>query len=173
MTTKADFSAEDWTTVSEGPPTAGLLVVMASRGGTFKETVAMAKAYAEARSEHGASELLDEIVSAKPKVDHTRYHSYAELKDHGLGVLRQAMTLLSAKATPQEIDDYRSLVTSAGETSRRGAQGARRSCEPRGKGGAAGPRRCARTPARRIRVPTAGLQVRTYFVAMNRMCSRS
>ena len=55
----------------------------------------MAKAYAEARSQHGASELLDEIVSAKPKVDHTRYHSYVELKDHGLGVLRQAMTILS------------------------------------------------------------------------------
>ena len=110
MTTKADFSPEEWTTVSEGPPTAGLMVVMASRGGTFKETVAMAKAYAEARSEHGASELLDEIVSAKPKVDHTRYHSYAELKDHGLGVLRQAMTILSGKATAQEIDDYRSFV---------------------------------------------------------------
>ena len=110
MTTKADFSAEDWTTVSEGPPTAGLVVVMAAHGGTFKETVAMAKAYAEARSQHGASELLDEIVSAKPKVDHTRYHSYAELKDHGLGVLRQAMTVLSGKATAQEIDDYRSFV---------------------------------------------------------------
>jgi hypothetical protein len=110
MTTKADFSAEEWTTVSEGPPTAGLVVVMASHGGTFRETVAMAKAYAEARSQHGASELLDEIVSAKPKVDHTRYHSYAELKDHGLGVLRQAMTVLSGKATAQEIDDYRSFV---------------------------------------------------------------
>ena len=110
MTTKADLSAEEWTTVSEGPPTAGLLVVMASHGGTFKETVAMAKAYAEARSQHGASELLDEIVSTKPKVDHTRYHSYAELKDHGLGVLRQAMTVLSAKATEQEIQDYRGFV---------------------------------------------------------------
>lgn len=110
MTTKADFSPEEWTTVSEGPPTAGLMVVMASRGGTFKETVAMAKAYAEARSQHGASELLDEIVSAKPKVDHTRYHSYGELKDHGLGVLRQAMTVLGTKATAQEVDDYRAFV---------------------------------------------------------------
>ena len=110
MTTKADFSAEEWATISGGPPTAGLLVVMASHGGTFKETVAMAKAYAEARSQHGASELLDEIVSTKPKVDHTRYHSYGELKDHALGALGQAMTLLSAKATAQEIDDYRGFV---------------------------------------------------------------
>jgi hypothetical protein len=110
VTTKADLSPEEWTAVSEGPPTAGTIVVMASKGGTFKETFAMAKAYAEARSQHGASQLLDEIVSAKPKVDHTRFHSYAELKDHGLGVLRQAMTVLSAKATPQEIDDYRAFV---------------------------------------------------------------
>lgn len=110
MTTKADFSPEEWTTVSEGPPTAGLVVAMATRGGTFKETFAMAKAYAEARSQHGASELLDEIVGTKPKVEHSRFHSYDELKDHGLGLLRQAVTVLSSKASAQEIDDYRSFV---------------------------------------------------------------
>jgi hypothetical protein len=27
----------------------------------------------EARQQHGASELLDEIVAAKPAIDHTRY----------------------------------------------------------------------------------------------------
>ena len=62
MTTKATFSPDEWETISAGPPTAGIVVVMASRGGTFKETVAVAKAYTEARSQHGASELLDEIV---------------------------------------------------------------------------------------------------------------
>src|SRR6476659_9836612 len=110
MTTQAAFSPEDWKVVLEGPPAAGLIVITAAHGGTFRETIAMSKAYAEARAQHGASELLDAIVSAKPKVDHTRYHSYVELKDHGLGVLRQAMTILSGKATAQEIDDYRSFV---------------------------------------------------------------
>jgi hypothetical protein len=110
MTTKDAFSPEEWKVVLEGPPAAGMIVVTAARGGTFRETIAMAKAYTEARAEHGDSELLDEIVSAKPKVDHTRYHSPEELKDHGLGQLRNAMALLESKATAEERDDYRRFV---------------------------------------------------------------
>jgi hypothetical protein len=110
MTTNAAFSPEEWKVVLEGPPAAGLIVITAAHGGTFRETFAMSKAYAEARAEHGDSELLDEIVSAKPKVDHTRYHSPEELKDHGLGQLRDAMALLESKATAEERDDYRRFV---------------------------------------------------------------
>jgi hypothetical protein len=110
MTTKAAYSPEEWKTVLEGPPTAGLIVITAARGGTFRETFAMSKAYAEARSEHGESELLDEIVAAKPQVDHTRYHSPEELRDHGLGQLRDAVALVDSKAAAQERDDYRRFV---------------------------------------------------------------
>ena len=110
MTTKAAFSPEEWKVVLEGPPAAGLIVITAAHGGTFRETIAMSKAYAEARAEHGESELLDEIVSAKPKVDHTRYHSAEELRDDGLGHLRDAMALLESKATAEERDDYRRFV---------------------------------------------------------------
>jgi hypothetical protein len=110
MTTKADFSPEEWQVVLEGPPTAGMIVITAAHGGTFRETIAMSKAYAEARAEHGASELLDEIVSAKPQVDHTRYHSPEELRNSGLGHLRDAMTVLASKASAQEQDDYRHFV---------------------------------------------------------------
>ena len=110
MTSKAAFSPEEWQVVLEGPPTAGLIVITAAHGGMFRETIAMSKAYAEARAEHGESELLDEIVSAKPKVDHTRYHSPEELRDHGLGQLRDAMALLKSKATAEERDGYRRFV---------------------------------------------------------------
>ena len=110
MTTKAAYSPEEWKTVLEGPPTAGLIVITAARGGTFRETFAMSKAYAEARSEHGESELLDEIVAAKPQVDHTRYHSPEELRDHGLKQLRDAVALVDSKAAAQERDDYRRFV---------------------------------------------------------------
>ena len=110
MTTKDAFSPEEWKVVLEGPPTAGLIVITAAHGGTFRETIAMSKAYAEARGEHGDSELLDEIVSAKPKLEHTRYHSPEELRDSGLGHLRDAMALLGSKATAVECDDYRRFV---------------------------------------------------------------
>jgi hypothetical protein len=110
MTGKADFTEEEWKTVLEGPPSAGLIVVTAQHGGTFKEMYAMAKAYAEARQMHGESQLLDEIVSAKPHADHTRYHSYEELKEHGLQHLRDAVALLESKASPEEVDGYRRFV---------------------------------------------------------------
>src|SRR6266487_3532545 len=110
MTTKAAFSPEEWKVVLEGPPSAGMIVVTAAHGGMFKETVAMSKAYVEARSQHGASELLDEIVAAKPAMDHTRYHSVEELRDNGLEHLRSAVTLLEGKATAGEVDDYRRFV---------------------------------------------------------------
>jgi len=110
MTGKADFTLEEWQVVLEGPPSAGLIVVTAQRGGSFRETIAMAKAYVEARQQHGESELLDEIVSAKPQTDHTRYHSPEELKEHGLQHLREAVQILQGKAKPEELEDYKRFV---------------------------------------------------------------
>jgi hypothetical protein len=96
--------------VTEGPPTAGMIVITAAHGGMFRETIAMAKAYTEARDEHGDSELLDEIVASQPKLEHTRYRSPDELKEHGLAQLRDAVALVGDKATAQELDDYRRFV---------------------------------------------------------------
>jgi hypothetical protein len=110
MTSKADFTPEEWKLVLEAPPSAGLVVITAQRGGMLRETVSMAKAYAEARQHHGQSELLDEIVSAKPVMDHTRYGSLEELREHCLAHLRDAVTLLESKATPQELDDYKKFI---------------------------------------------------------------
>jgi hypothetical protein len=110
MTTKAAFSPEEWKTVLQGPPTAGMVVVTAARGGMIRETIAMAKAYSEAHAKPGESELLDEIVAAKPEVDHSRFHSPEELKEHGLADLRAAVALLESKATAEEVDDYRQFV---------------------------------------------------------------
>ena len=110
MTAKSDFTTEEWQLILEGPPSAGMIVVTAQRGGSFRETIAMAKAYVEARQQHGESELLDEIVAAKPERDHSHYHSPEELKQHGLQHLRDAIALLESKATPAEVDEYRQFI---------------------------------------------------------------
>jgi hypothetical protein len=110
MTGKADFSEEEWKDVLQGPPTAGAIVITAQRGGTFRETISMARAYGEARKEHGQSELLDEIASTKPEVDRTRYHSAEELKENGLQHLREAAGLVERKATPEELEQYKRFV---------------------------------------------------------------
>jgi len=110
MTSKSDFTTEEWDLILEAPPSAGAIVVFAQRGGTFRETIAMAKAYAEARKQHGNSELLDDIVAAKPERDHTHYHSFDELKQAALQHLRDSVALLQKKATPEEVDEYRKFI---------------------------------------------------------------
>ncbi|SOD74655.1 hypothetical protein SAMN05892883_3841 [Jatrophihabitans sp. GAS493] len=110
MTSKSDFSPEEWRLILEAPPSAGLLVVAAQRGGMFRETIAMAKAYAQTREQHGQSELLDEIVSAKPKRDHTHFHSPDELKEHTLQHVRESVEVLARKATPAEVEEYRQFI---------------------------------------------------------------
>ncbi len=110
MTASADFTPEEWETVREGPTSAGIIVSAAERGGTFREAFAMAKAFAEARQEHGESQLLDELVAAKPDVDRTRAHSPEELKAHGLQKIREAVALVEQKASAEELGEYRQFV---------------------------------------------------------------
>jgi hypothetical protein len=110
MTGKADFTEDEWKKVLEGPPSAGLIVITADRGGSIRETFSMAKAYSEARKEHGESELLDELVNAKPEMDHTRYKTPEELKQASLGHITDAVNLLKAKATPEELGEYKKFI---------------------------------------------------------------
>jgi hypothetical protein len=108
MTGKAEFTPEEWELVREGPPTAGMVALMAAKGGTFRESFALAKAYAEARKEHGESELLDALVAEKPSTP--RYKSSDELETHGLARLTEAIVLLEQKATTGEVVAYKKFA---------------------------------------------------------------
>ena len=122
MTGKADFTEEEWKTILEGPPSAGLVVILSDRGGSIRETFSMTKAYTEARQQHGESELLDEIVAAKPEMDRTRAGSPEELKQHSLDNVRQAIALLKAKASDEEVEEYRKSSSVSPSGSRRPAR---------------------------------------------------
>jgi hypothetical protein len=77
----------------------------------WRETIAMSRAYVEARAEHGESELLDEIVAEKPRMDRGgTVHNPEELRDQGLDCLSDVTALLEHKATAEERDDYRRFV---------------------------------------------------------------
>src|SRR4051794_5007865 len=112
MTTKTDFSEQEWDLIREAPADAGMTVMAADKGGMMRETMAMAKAYAEARTQHGNSQLLDELVSARPERADTRPHSFDELKEHTLQTVRDAVALLEAKASADEVEDYRRFIGS-------------------------------------------------------------
>jgi hypothetical protein len=114
MSTKADYTEDEWKTIIEAPTSAGMIVITASRGGTFRETFSMAKAYTEARQQHGASALLDDVVSTNPKVDR-HGGSPAELETRGIGHLRDAVATIEAKGSPGEVDEYRRFVVGLAE----------------------------------------------------------
>jgi hypothetical protein len=110
MTGKADYTEEEWKLLREAPTSAGMLVIQADRGGTIRESFSMAKAYTDARKEHGASQLLDDIASEKPEVDRTRFESAEDLRTSLLQHIRDAVSLLQEKATPEEVDEYRRFL---------------------------------------------------------------
>ena len=113
MTGKSDFTSEEWELVREGPPTAALMAMTAEKGGSFRESWALAKAYTEARQAHGESELLDALVGEKP--DLKRYKSAEELEAQGLGRLKETVALLEQKATADEVDSYRKFALDVAE----------------------------------------------------------
>jgi hypothetical protein len=111
VTSKTDFTDEEWTLLREAPTSAGMLVMAADPGGVIRETFSMAKAYADARREHGASQLLDDLASEKPEVDRTRFGSAEELRSQLLQHIRDAIALLGQKGEPAELEEYRRFLT--------------------------------------------------------------
>lgn len=113
MTGKADFTPEEWELVREGPPAAGMIALTASKGGSFRESWALAKTFAEARQQHGESELLDAIVAERPDVP--RFHSPEEAQEKGLARLSQAVAVLEQKANPGEVEGYKRFTMDVAE----------------------------------------------------------
>jgi hypothetical protein len=115
VTGKADFSEQEWKQILEGPTSAGMVVIASDRGGSIRETFSMAKVYAEARQHHGESQLLDEMVAAKPEMDRTRASSPEQLKQNSLQNITTAVELLKGKASDEEVAEYRKFVLGLAE----------------------------------------------------------
>jgi hypothetical protein len=115
MTKKADFNAEEWSQILEAPPLAGMIVVAAERGGTLRESVEMSKAYRDARDADMGPELLEEIIESAPEFNPREFGSAEELREKGLQEISEAISILEAKATSDEVDSYRGFVLAVAE----------------------------------------------------------
>jgi hypothetical protein len=115
MTTKADFNAAEWDIVAQAPLLAGMSVIAASRGGTLRESMAMAKTYAEARKQQGASELLDALVASPPAVDPSQLQQGDDAAKVVTERLREAVRLMEQKATPEEVEAYKRFILDVAE----------------------------------------------------------
>ena len=111
MTSKAEFNAEEWSTVVDGPLYAGLRVITADRGGAIRETLAMSRVYQEARAKHGENELLDELVKSPPSIDAERLREVqGKIGELSSQQLREAIRILEARVTHAEVDAYKTFV---------------------------------------------------------------
>jgi hypothetical protein len=111
MTQKADFNAEEWSTVVDGPLYAGMRVITADRGGTLRESLAMGRVYQQAREQHGESELLDELVKSPPSIDADRVREAGgNIAVVASQQLREAIGIVEAKSTAADVDAYKRFV---------------------------------------------------------------
>jgi hypothetical protein len=115
MATKADFNAEEWSAVAEAPLLAGMRVVAAGRGGTIRESLAIGKVYAEARRAQGDSPLLDELLASPPGIDPQRLQAGGDVAAATAERLREAIRVLTDKATPDDLEAYKAFVLRVGQ----------------------------------------------------------
>ena len=115
MATKADFTEDEWETMSKGVTGAGMLVSIGDRDftDTFGEVAALTKRLSEERKE-GQSELIRELATGRPK-GFGLTASSQEVEAKTLEALRSASAILAAKA-PEEAAAYRQLVLDVAES---------------------------------------------------------
>ena len=114
MTTKAEFNADEWSAVAAGPFIAGLTVIASDRGGTVRETIALAKGIAAEQQAGDKPELIQQLLGERPNPQSLLGEGEDKLTPQELPnkadeVLREALALLEAKATPEEVDAYKQV----------------------------------------------------------------
>ena len=114
MTEKAAFNAEEWSQLVEAPALAALRVIAADRGGTIRESLSLGRAYTEARDE--GSGLLAEIAATPPQIDRNQLKDREAIPQRTEQSLREALSILEGKATPEELESYREFVLKLADT---------------------------------------------------------
>jgi hypothetical protein len=122
MTSKADFSEQEWETLQKGVTGAGLLVSVSDKGffDTFKEAGALAKHMGEARESHD-SDLIRELAAIKGS-GFGLTSNPDEVERETLDAERSAVALLREKA-PDDLEAYRSFVLDVAQSVAEAAKG--------------------------------------------------
>jgi hypothetical protein len=120
MTTKADFTEEEWERLKRAPLVAGMAISLADPGGPIeavKESMAALRAVAEGAGADGGPELIGEIAK---DVTEKRENPLGDFKPRGamagqeiLEELKAANELAKQKATPEEAAAYREWLLNA------------------------------------------------------------
>jgi hypothetical protein len=125
MTTKADFTDEEWARLERAPIVAGMAISLADPGGpieALKETAASVKTILETAKTGGDGELVDAVAKDVAAMAQQRQNPVGDFKPKGamageeiLEELRAVNGILTEKATPQEADAFRKWLLGAAQ----------------------------------------------------------
>jgi hypothetical protein len=125
MTTKADFTDEEWARLERAPLVAGLAISLADPGGPIeavKESVAAIKTVLETAKTGGHTELVDAVAKDVTEKAQHRQNPLGDFKPRGalageqvLDDLRAVNALLKEKATPEEAAAFREWLLAAAQ----------------------------------------------------------
>ena len=131
MTTRADFSEEEWATLVRSPMVAGMAITLADPGGPIevvKETSAVLK-FAIGSTGEQRDDLVGELARSLREMAEQRQNPVGDFKPRGamaakeiLDELSRANEIVSAKATPEEAEAYRAWIL---ESAQRAADAAK------------------------------------------------
>ena len=124
MTSKTEFSDEEWTRLKRAPFVAGMAISLADPGGPIelvKETAATLKTVREAAS-GGRGELVDAVARDAVADAQSRKSPLRDFKPRGtlagqeiLEELTDVNRIVSEKATPEEADEYREWLRASAQ----------------------------------------------------------
>ena len=125
MTTKADFSEEEWARLRRAPIVAGMAITLADPGGPIeavKESMATVRTVLDVAKTGGQGELVDALAKDVTELAHQHKNPVGDFKPKGaaagqeiLAELGEANRLVTEKATPEEASAFRDWLVRAAQ----------------------------------------------------------
>jgi hypothetical protein len=125
MTTRADFTDEEWARLERAPFVAGMAISLADPGGpieALKETMATVKTVTEVAQSGGRGELVDEVAKSIAARVKQRDNPLKDFRPKGtlagqeiLQELGEVNAIVKQKATPEEAAAFRAWILEAAQ----------------------------------------------------------
>jgi hypothetical protein len=127
MTTRADFTDEEWQRLGRSPLVAGMAISFADPGGPIeavKETNAALRTVLQAAESGEHGDFVQTVAKDVAEQARNRHNPMADFKPRGSDArqeiedeMRAVNALLVAKATPEEADQFREWLKQAAQAS--------------------------------------------------------
>ena len=132
MTTKTDFTEQEWIRIGRAPIVAGMAISLADPGGpieTIKESNAAIRTVLQAAESGAHGELVQAVardVAEKARARQNPMAGFrpkgADARDEVLDELRAVNALLVEKTTPEEADQFREWLKTAAQNTAKAAK---------------------------------------------------